>query len=75
MLLQRQLGRTLLHVEQGAQAGATKVAHPLEIGSVPGTDRVYVSQDHAMGRLSFINVDNGEVRTVTGFELNSQVIE
>ena len=50
-------------------------SHPVEIGNVPGTHRVYVSQDHPMGRLSFIDVRSGEVRTVTGFELNSQIIE
>jgi dipeptidyl aminopeptidase/acylaminoacyl peptidase len=48
---------------------------PVEIGNVPGTDRVYVSQDHPMGRLSFIDVRSGESRTVTGFELNSQIVE
>jgi len=50
-------------------------SHPDELGVVPGTDRVYVSQDHPMGRISFINVENGELRTVTGFQLNSQIIE
>jgi DNA-binding beta-propeller fold protein YncE len=48
---------------------------PIEVGPVPGTHRIYVSQDHPMGRLSFIDVESGEMRTVTGFELNSQIIE
>jgi DNA-binding beta-propeller fold protein YncE len=50
-------------------------SHPVEIGSVLGTNRIYVSQDHPMGRISFINVGTGELRTVTGFQLNSQIIE
>ena len=50
-------------------------SHPTEIGTVVGTDRIYVSQDHALGRISFIDVATGQLRTVTGFQLNSQVIE
>jgi DNA-binding beta-propeller fold protein YncE len=50
-------------------------SHPLELGNVPGTGRVYVSQDHAIGRISFIDVASGEVRTVTGFQLNSGITE
>jgi DNA-binding beta-propeller fold protein YncE len=50
-------------------------SHPLEIGAVVGTDRIYVSQDHALGRISFIDVATGQLRTVTGFQLNGQIIE
>ena len=50
-------------------------SHPTEIGSVPASGKVFVSQRHEMGRMSFIDVDDREVRTVTGFQLNSQVIE
>ena len=53
----------------------TVSSHPEEIGVVPGTQRLYVSQDHPMGRISFINTINGEMRTVTGFRLNSQITE
>lgn len=50
-------------------------SHPTEVGVLPGTQRVYVSQEHSMGRVSFINVETEEVRTVTGFQLNSQITE
>lgn len=50
-------------------------SHPSQIGTVVGTDRIYVSQEHALGRVSFIDVATGQLRTVTGFQLNSQVIE
>ena len=50
-------------------------SHPEEVGAVAGTGRVYISQDHHLGRVSFIDVDTGQLRTVTGFQLNSQVIE
>lgn len=53
----------------------TMGSRPTEIGNVPGTGRVYVSQEHPMGRMSFIDVETGEVRTVTGFQLNGQIEE
>ncbi len=53
----------------------TMGSNPLEVGNVPGTGRVYVSQEHELGRISFIHVETGEVRTVTGFQLNSGITE
>ena len=46
---------------------------PPVIGAeVPGQTRVFVSQDHPDGRLTFVDWLTGEVQTVTGFELNSR---
>jgi DNA-binding beta-propeller fold protein YncE len=50
-------------------------SHPVEIGAVMGTDKIYVSQEHHLGRISFIDVDTHQLHTVTGFQLNSQIIE
>ncbi len=50
-------------------------SHPVEIGAVMGTDKIYVSQEHNLGRISFIDVSSHQLHTVTGFQLNSQVIE
>lgn len=50
-------------------------SNPVEIGPVAGTNRIYVSQEHPLGRISFVDVVTGQLRTVTGFQLNSQVIE
>lgn len=50
-------------------------SHPVEIGAVGGTDKIYVSQEHNLGRISFIDVPTHQLHTVTGFQLNSQVIE
>jgi len=43
------------------------------LASGEGADRVWVTQDHAVGRISFISLANKEQRTVTGFELNAEV--
>jgi len=50
-------------------------SHPLEIGAVVGTERIYISQEHSLGRMSFIDVTSDQLQTVTGFQLNNQVVE
>jgi DNA-binding beta-propeller fold protein YncE len=46
---------------------------PISLGSVPGSKQMFVNQDHPDGRITFINWDTNETRTVTGFELNSRI--
>ncbi len=48
---------------------------PDAIGVLPDSNRIYVSQRHPLGRVSFIDIVTGEVRTLTGFDLNSQIID
>ena len=43
------------------------------LGVMPGSDLVWVSQAHELGRISFYDVDTAELQTVTGFELNSGI--
>lgn len=51
--------------------GSRPVAH----GVLAGTQKVYVTQDHSLGRVTFIDIKTRETKTVTGFELNSDIIE
>jgi hypothetical protein len=48
---------------------------PEHIGLLPSDtlQRIYVSQQHPVGRMTFIDIETGESRTVTGYELNSQI--
>jgi hypothetical protein len=46
---------------------------PVSLGTVPGSKRVFVNQEHAEGRITFIDWASNESRTVTGFELNSRI--
>lgn len=47
---------------------------PLEhVGLVPSADLVFVSMTHDLGRIAFIDIASGELREVTGFELNSLI--
>ena len=46
---------------------------PTSVGTVPGSQRAFVGQDHPDGRISFIDYQTNSVQTVTGFELNSRI--
>ena len=48
---------------------------PEHIGLIPndGNPRIYISQEHPVGRMTFIDETSDEIKTVTGFELNSLI--
>lgn len=48
---------------------------PTAAGIVPSARRAYIAQEHPEGRLTFINLDDGQARTLTGFELASKVVD
>jgi DNA-binding beta-propeller fold protein YncE len=58
--------------------GSTSIAlgsAPVSLGVLASTRRVYVAQDHPLGRVTFIDMGSSATRTVTGFVLNGQIIE
>ena len=46
---------------------------PVHVGVLPGSTYAYVNEEHELGRLSFYEPDTGELKTITGFELNSGI--
>lgn len=48
---------------------------PAAVGFLPGANTAFVAQRHPLGRVSFIALASDAVRTVTGFDLNSQIVE
>lgn len=48
---------------------------PSAVGIVPGAHQAFVAQRHPLGRMSFVALATGAVRTVTGFDLNSQIVD
>lgn len=48
---------------------------PAAVGMLPGAGQSFVSQRHPLGRVSFLDLASDAVRTVTGFDLNSQVVQ
>ncbi len=49
---------------------------PLTVSALPASiGRVFISQDHPSGRISFINWMTGDTASVTGFELNGRIVQ
>ena len=48
---------------------------PIAVGVVAGAKRAFVAQQHPEGRLTFIDLESGIARTLTGFELSSRVVD
>lgn len=48
---------------------------PIAAGIVAGAGRGYVAQKHPDGRITFVKLETGEARTITGFELSTQVVD
>lgn len=48
---------------------------PLSTGIAPAAGMAFVAQEHAEGRLTFINLADGTARTLTGFELGARVVD
>ncbi|GAB4297100.1 MAG: hypothetical protein Kow0090_12280 [Myxococcota bacterium] len=42
-------------------------------GAFPESEMLFVLQEHPLGRITFVNVETTDVRTITGFELNSEI--
>lgn len=48
---------------------------PAAVGIVPGALQAFVAQRHPLGRISFVALTSDGFRTVTGFDLNSQIVD
>jgi hypothetical protein len=48
---------------------------PVSAGVVAGAGRGYVAQKHPEGRITFVTLDSGAARTLTGFELGARVVD
>jgi DNA-binding beta-propeller fold protein YncE len=47
---------------------------PSSVGILPGAGQAFVAQRHPLGRVSFLDLVSDAVRTVTGFDLNSHIV-
>jgi hypothetical protein len=48
---------------------------PIAVGVVAGAKRAFIAQEHPEGRLTFVDLETGIARTLTGFELASRVVD
>ncbi|MEY4545041.1 MAG: hypothetical protein RL685_1236 [Pseudomonadota bacterium] len=49
-------------------------SEPLASGTVPGAQKGFIAQVHPEGRITFIGLNDGAERELTGFELSSRVV-
>jgi hypothetical protein len=47
---------------------------PSAVGILPGVDMAFTAQRHPLGRVTFVHLLTDAVRTVTGFDLNSNIV-
>jgi hypothetical protein len=48
---------------------------PTAVGIVAGARRAWIAQEHPEGRLTFVDLDSGKARTLTGFELAARIVD
>ncbi|GDX83561.1 hypothetical protein LBMAG42_53720 [Deltaproteobacteria bacterium] len=48
-------------------------SEPVFVGTLPGQDVAWASQEHDLGRISFYDPSADSLDTITGFELNSEI--
>lgn len=48
---------------------------PSQIGILPAAGTAFVAQRHPLGRVTFVGLASDAMRTLTGFDLNSDIVE
>ncbi len=61
-------------VQNGVVVTKALGSPPSAIGILPGADMAFSSQRHPLGRVSFVHLVTDAVRTITGFDLNSNIV-
>jgi DNA-binding beta-propeller fold protein YncE len=68
-------GVYLVKLPELAETRYPLASPPIAAGVVGGARRAYVSQQHPDGRITFLDLDTGLARTLTGFELAARVVD
>lgn len=68
-------GMYLVHLENLEENFVSLPSPPLAAGMVPQAQRAFVAQAHPEGRITFVDLETGAARTLTGFELAAKVVE
>ncbi len=53
----------------------TLASPPIAVGVLSGANEGYVAQKNAEGRITFVAMDTGQARTITGFEIGAGVVD
>jgi len=65
----------IIELDTGVVRLQTMSSPPETVGILPEAGMAFVNQRHPLGRVSFIDVANDAMRTVTGFDLNSRIVD
>ena len=75
VILEGEPGLQVLHYDTLIHDQLDLPSSPVFLGVLPETDTAYISQEHALGRISFFDASEERMQTITGFELNSSIEE
>lgn len=64
----------IVTVQTGVVATKQLGSPPSGVGILPGAAQAFIAQRHPLGRVSFVDLATDAMRTVTGFDLNSHVV-
>ena len=48
---------------------------PISVGILAGANEGFVAQKNPEGRITFVTLDSGQARTLTGFEIGAGVVD
>lgn len=65
----------IIEVDTGVVREVTLGSPPETVGLLPSAGQTFVSQEHPLGRVTFIDITTGQVRTITGFDLNGRIVD
>tara|TARA_R110002096_G_scaffold143328_3_gene299159 strand:- start:9787 stop:11256 length:1470 start_codon:yes stop_codon:yes gene_type:complete len=65
----------IIELDTGVVRLKSMSSPPETVGILPEAGMAFVNQRHGLGRVSFINVASDAMRTVTGFDLNSRIVD
>ena len=65
----------IIELDTGVVRVQTMSSPPETVGLLPEAGMAFVNQRHPLGRVSFIDVATDAMRTVTGFDLNSRIVD
>ena len=65
----------IVTVQTGVVATKQLGSPPAAVGILPVAGEAFVAQRHPLGRVTFVGIANDALRTVTGFDLNSDIVE
>jgi hypothetical protein len=65
----------VVQTQTGVVATRPLGSPPSAVGILPGAGEAFAAQRHPLGRITFVNLGTDLVRTVTGFDLNGDVVD